>query len=132
MKIPQLIKHDTLTSKFDHINNLLSIVIVKDVNSVFHCISRGAIESFGWRSAEHALYKTDYDMPCGAVILADRFREIDHNTMVTKCKSLTLEMMKSKTGWLTLLVENAPIISDNNDVTGVYCNALDVSYTNFF
>ena len=132
MRTLKFIKDDSLFTQFNNISNLLSLVIVKDVHGAYHSISRGVAEALGWGSPERALYKTDYDIPCGAVILADKFQATDRKVIDKHCGSLTLEVIESQIGWVTLLVEKTPIVNSDMNVTGVYCSAMDVSYTNFF
>ena len=132
MTLPQLIKDDTLASQFSYARNLLSIVCVKDIDSVVQGMSKGLANRMGWKSPEDAIYTTDYDIPCDAVILAENFRSIDRQSLTSNCRALTLEMMNSNIGWLSMLVEKTPLINLDGNITGIYCQAFDISSTAFF
>ena len=86
----------------------------------------------GWKYAQQAIFRTDYDVPSDVILLADRFRSVDKLSLTKNHKTLTLELMNSDIGWIALLVEKIPIINDKGNITGIYAQAIDTLNTSLF
>lgn len=103
------------------------LIVAKDRNSVYQSTSTEIASLFGWRNLEEPIGKTDYDIPCKLVELANVFRKHDKLVMETRKKILLLEILPFTTGWQTLLVEKTAMINREGSVEGTIFQAIDVS-----
>ena len=124
--------HSALISEFEFVQKLPGFIFVKDANFRFLNITQNSIKYFGWKEPEQSILKTDYEVPCGLADHADTFRSDDEKIIATSKELLSLQIYECACGWRKILVHKIPILTNNSELLGIYCAAMDVSSCNIF
>lgn len=118
--------------EFDFITNLPQLISVKDTDSVFVNFTHDLAKLVGWKSAENAYGKTDYDFPCKASEFASEFIRIDKIVLGSGKKMSTLDIQPYAEGWRLTLFEKTPIKDKNGNVVGTFNSGIDVTQISLF
>ncbi len=111
---------------------LMGITAIKDLHSTYCNVSSKLSKLLGWKSAEDALGKTDYDIPCDVCNFAAEFQKTDKAVLTTNNTILTLDFQKYSTGWELLLIEKNILKDKNGKIEGLYLHGVDLSTTNLY
>lgn len=118
------------TSNLGMLNQLPDFYIwKKDLNLNFVDLNDSAARVFGFSDRDHALGKSDYDIPSGLVNFADIFRGHDMNVIQHNKPLKFLEIQPCANGtWKILHVEKFPSIV-NGAINGVIGYSVDITKT---
>ena len=101
----------------------------KDVNLHFSDITDACAQLFGFQDREHALGKSDYDIPSALSKFADVFRENDKRVLQQKKKITFLEIQPcAQDQWKVFHVVKQPYY-ENNEITGIAGYCIDITKT---
>ncbi|WP_341755693.1 MULTISPECIES: LuxR C-terminal-related transcriptional regulator [unclassified Candidatus Tisiphia] len=125
-------KQNDLKSEFASIVNVPGFVIAKDINSKYSVISKDYALLLGWKSPDHCVDLTDFDIPCEAVKAAEQFITLDQKVIDTTKAILSLYICNYSSGWKTLMSHKIPIQQEDGKITGIFGQVMDISNTNMF
>src|SRR4051812_12114729 len=97
------------------VNVFSGLAGVKDTQSKFLSMSKGALNLLGWKSTEECFGKSDYDIPCKASELADAFIKVDKIITNTGVKGVTLDIVEYSSGWSMMLTEKNILKNKNGN-----------------
>lgn len=121
-----------MARKLDCFSPLLGITAIKDIHSTYCNVSSKLSQLLGWSSAEEAVGKTDYDIPCDVCQFAAEFQKTDKKVIETNSIILTLDFQNYCTGWELLLVEKNVLKNKQGEIEGLYLQGVDLSSTNLY
>ena len=121
-----------LVENLEFIKYVPGFIFIKDFNLEYAGMSDSFAEFLGWRCSEHALGKTDYQVPCKISEYADRFRADDSMVINKNTRILNLEIYNFAAGWKSVIVEKKPFKSSAKGPIVSFCQVFDVSNISIF
>src|SRR5688572_10831478 len=121
-----------MSNQLDFIERLPSLVVAKDMHSVFLHISEPFAKLIGRKSSLDCRGITDYDLRCEAVEFADIFIKTDKTAINSGAKMMNLDIQHYTCGWKLILVERNPLKNNNGEVVGLFNQCIDVSHSELF
>jgi len=107
------------------------LFLVKDTNSKYLYGNENTVNSLGLKSFDNFVGKTDYDILCPAVEIAESYVSEDKKCMQSKADLLTLDVTIYADGNPTIvLARRQPLIDKTNKVIGVHTTGIFRTYHN--
>lgn len=109
------------------LNKLPGAFIWKDINLLYQAANINITKNFGFKSIEHMMGLTSYDIACPAVEYADQFLKNDREVIQSQKNLQTLDIHQFADGKIKIFLgERAPLFNDDNEVCGVLYQAIEV------
>lgn len=112
--------------------SLPGLFLIKNLNSVFLNMTSNLVKLVGWRTVEQSFGKTDYDVPCKVSEFAPQFINLDKRVVESGKSLLTFEVNNFPIGWKANIVERNILLDENNRVSGIFTQLIDIRDTSFF
>jgi len=125
-----ILDKNSLEEKLKFVKYLPGFIFIKDSSFKFMGMSDSFAQFVGWKDAEHAVGKTDYQVPCKASEYADRFQSDDSKVINSNTKVLNLEIYDFATGWKSTIVQKVPLRDNRGKIIATFCQLFDISNSN--